>query len=428
MPEAVHGASSKMASNGTPSTRRPAGRVADERARGETEAAQRVVDPGQPGGVAVDREQVAVGEFEQVRALAARRGAGVEHARAAGESGADEQRRGELRGGILHRHVALGEARDVRHRPGLGERDRLRADDARRDAGRGQPRSHAGGVGAAGIDAQRQRRAGVVGGQHLLPLRRPVGTQPLDPPGRMVPSSFGRAAGGGDLCLTLAQEAPQHRVDERRGRPHGGVAVAAGGPHHLVDDRVVGIRTCIRRPQQCQRDQQQRIGSRGRRAGGERDAHRAGAAEPAQRMEGERLRAGTHAGIHLRQHGGEGSALLHRAQRIGGMAEQHGQRQAVGAAGGCGEIVVRRCHRWQSTGAAAHGAGVRSAAGGRAGPDGRRPATRQPRPPAVRRLHPGIRMSASTTPPPTVAAPHDGSDTVCRTDGEGSASERIRAG
>ena len=79
----------------------------------QAEAGERVVarGPGAPGrGRAPAASRSA--QLEQVRRLAARRGAGVEHARAAAAAaGAEQQRRGALGGGVLHRDLAVGEAR-----------------------------------------------------------------------------------------------------------------------------------------------------------------------------------------------------------------------------------------------------------------------------------------------------------------------------
>ena len=86
MPEALHGASSRIASNGRPSHQRAGVAASAARVCGaQAEAGERLVDARQARRVAVEREQVEVGELEQVRGLAAGRGAGVEHARAGRE-------------------------------------------------------------------------------------------------------------------------------------------------------------------------------------------------------------------------------------------------------------------------------------------------------------------------------------------------------
>jgi hypothetical protein len=103
MPEALQGASSRIASKARPShqaagsaasaasvvawspRRRSVSSTLTRRAgsgRVEPEAAQRLVDLDEAGRVAIDGEHLQVGELEQVRGLAAGRGAGVEDARA----------------------------------------------------------------------------------------------------------------------------------------------------------------------------------------------------------------------------------------------------------------------------------------------------------------------------------------------------------
>ena len=124
-----------------------------------------------------------------MRRLAAGRGAGVEHAL----SGARFQQYGsELGSLILHRDFSDGKAGD------LGDRQRIREADAdvgilgltRVDRRLFEFREIVGTGDSALIDAQRQRRSGVVGHQNPLPLLWPVGFQRCDHPVRVVVTGF----------------------------------------------------------------------------------------------------------------------------------------------------------------------------------------------------------------------------------------------
>ena len=105
--------------------------VGDTGLGAQAEPGERLVDARQPAGVAVDGEEVEIGELEQVRGLAAGRGAGVEDAarrarRAAGRSRSGAARWAAL---ILDRDHAGGEARQLRHRHRPCQRDRRAADE-----------------------------------------------------------------------------------------------------------------------------------------------------------------------------------------------------------------------------------------------------------------------------------------------------------
>ena len=58
--------------------------------------------------VDIERKQIDIGQFQQMRRLAAGRGTRVEHAQAIGRR---QQLGRTLRAGVLHRDVALGESR-----------------------------------------------------------------------------------------------------------------------------------------------------------------------------------------------------------------------------------------------------------------------------------------------------------------------------
>ena len=66
----------------------------------QSEPLQIVLDALRAAGVDVERQQIKIGRFEQMRRLATRRGAGIEHARAVRRR---QQFRRTLRTGILYR-------------------------------------------------------------------------------------------------------------------------------------------------------------------------------------------------------------------------------------------------------------------------------------------------------------------------------------
>ena len=174
-----------------------------------------------------------------------------------------------------------------------------------------------------GVDAQGQRRPGVVGGGDRLPAVGPVGLEPLQPPGGMVPAADRLGDDRLDQRFPLAQEAAQDGVDERR---RALVAPARGG-HRLVDQHVLGIGRLAGGPEQGQGDQQQGVGPGRRRPRGETAAQRLGRAEPAQGVEGERLGARTSLRRTALERGVERFAGADRADRVGGVPEQRGQGQ-----------------------------------------------------------------------------------------------------
>ncbi len=71
------------------------------------QAPEVVRDAWHPPGIAVDGQEIEIGELGKVRRLAAGRRAGVEHAHPAADV---EQRRRELGPGVLDRDIAVAEA------------------------------------------------------------------------------------------------------------------------------------------------------------------------------------------------------------------------------------------------------------------------------------------------------------------------------
>ena len=81
MPDAVHGASSKMASNElpVPPVARP-GSIGGQHMCLQAQPIEGLADPGATLRVDVERGQRTFGQFEQMRGLATGRGTGIEHA------------------------------------------------------------------------------------------------------------------------------------------------------------------------------------------------------------------------------------------------------------------------------------------------------------------------------------------------------------
>ena len=136
MPEAVQGASSRMASKGWPSHHLDGCTAsAATHVRPQPEARQRLVDAFAPRRVDVQRGDLCIGKLQQVRRLAAGRGAGIEdRQRRAAIHALQQQRRGQLRRGVLHRHHAFIKARDFVHRTGRARIDAVLACRRRVDA------------------------------------------------------------------------------------------------------------------------------------------------------------------------------------------------------------------------------------------------------------------------------------------------------
>ena len=135
MPDAVHGASSRMRSNerSPPASLQVSGCAASPITTRAVKMTTTKVVGDARGASAIDLEcsQIGRAQFGQMRGLAARRSAGIEHPHAGLRV---EPGRGQLRAGVLHRHVAFGKARNRVHRPRLMQPDCLRADLRRFDA------------------------------------------------------------------------------------------------------------------------------------------------------------------------------------------------------------------------------------------------------------------------------------------------------
>ena len=196
-----------------------------------------------------------------------------------------------------------------------------------------QPLHVGGGVAAAGIHAQCHRRMAVGFVQQGLPMRRPVVLESLDPPQRVIESADRLAPGGRDQCLALANEAPQHGIDERGGGRRAQVRRA----HGLVDQRVVGVCRALTDgggPQQRDGADQQRVHRRRRPLRRDRAAHGLGATEPAHDLERQRLCRGMRRGWHARQQVSQRATFVHTLHHVGAMVEQVCQRDRWRRGGG----------------------------------------------------------------------------------------------
>jgi hypothetical protein len=226
MPEAEQGASSSTASKGRPSHQAAARRGRRRRCSSacRPQALQRVADPAQARGSWSSASRSRSGRLQQMGGLAARRGAGVEHPGARGQwrqaaRAVDQQRRGKLRGAVLHRHVASVEARQLGHRTGWLQHQAVGCQGPQRaclQTGFQQTLPVGLGRAAGAVDAQAEGRRQLRGGQQLGPLRGPVALQSAHPPGRMFVTRLGLLQGLRQQRLALA-----HRNGAARRSPTG---------------------------------------------------------------------------------------------------------------------------------------------------------------------------------------------------------------
>jgi len=184
-----------------------------------------------------------------------------------------------------------------------------------------QPQVARGGL-AAGIHPQRHGRVQVGQLQVLLPLAGPILAQPLHPPGRVVPGAREVLLGLRHQGGAFAQEAPQHRVDERC---RGGRALPSRGDR-LVHQGVFGIGRAGVGPQQGDAGDQQRLHARRRGAGGQHLTHHVSASHPAHDVEGQGLHPGPGPGRHPCQHLGQRAPGAHGGHGVSALAQQPVQR------------------------------------------------------------------------------------------------------
>ena len=185
--------------------------IADAYLSVQPEPLQVFADTACTARVAFKRNQLEIGQLEQMTRLSAGRSAGVQHTHAVARA---EPLGGELRAGVLHRHDAVVKAGDAvdRHRrgqahgvvAGAGSVDMVVLQDLQIGVDRRVAR----------VDTQRQRPLRVAGCKYVLPVVGPRFAYRVDPPGRVVPARNFVVLGCGEERVPLAQEAAQHGVDE----------------------------------------------------------------------------------------------------------------------------------------------------------------------------------------------------------------------
>lgn len=211
--------------------------VADTHFRFELEPLQVFADAPRARRIAFERDELEIGEFEQMAGLAAGRRAGVEHAHAVAHA---EQRRGELRAGVLHRNDALAETGNAVYRHRRGELDGVVAGLARGNVMVLQHLQIGVDRRVTGVHAQCERALRVAGGEHRLPGVGPGAFHRVDPPRRVVPEGHFVGLRGREQRLALTQETAQHRVDEPLGERE--FTTCVDGADRLIDHRERRVR------------------------------------------------------------------------------------------------------------------------------------------------------------------------------------------
>jgi hypothetical protein len=161
MPEALHGASSRMASKGRPSHQRAGRRASPAFSSACSRSRQRVLHARQALRVAVQRQQVQVGQLQQVRGLAAG-AAQASSTRARRQAGRPSSSGAARCAAASCTETRLRQSPAAAHRAGRGQHHGLAAQAGSSAAWRPPLRGQALHVGraaaAAGVDAQRHRR------------------------------------------------------------------------------------------------------------------------------------------------------------------------------------------------------------------------------------------------------------------------------
>ncbi|CAG9270540.1 hypothetical protein BCEP4_610012 [Burkholderia cepacia] len=332
-------------------------RIADAHVRRERQPHEVLADPRRARGVAFQRNDFRIGEFEDMTGLAAGCRACVEHAHAVTRA---KPFGCELRTGILHRHDAVGKPRNAIDRQRRREPHGMLADRGRFDSARPQRIEIRVDARAARIHAQRQRPLALAGREDRLPCVGPRALHRIDPPRAVIPARDDIVLQRRDERVALAQETAQHRIDH----PLRERAFAAGADHGhgLVDHRERRIRGLVRRiEQQRERAGKDCVHVRGRRLADEPADQPVRTAEAAHRPVGHVLRRtarkGLRTGRHLRENRREcrrqRSAASYRIDRLRGRVEREAERigremqrgQARRAAGRRRSGRTGSCHR-----------------------------------------------------------------------------------
>ncbi len=183
--------------------------------------------------------------LQQMRRLATGRGAGIEHACRRRQG----QRIGHLlRGAVLHRNIAFGEARQLAHRHGVVQAHRIRqySIGVRDDIQFGQSCDICRRVGARTLHAQPHRRhlrtCGENGFGTIAPVRAQLLAQPRRPTGIV-----------GHRGKSFALGTPQNRVE------HAGLTGPAQCATRIHGGRQRGVRGQLQHLELRETDHQQRL-------------------------------------------------------------------------------------------------------------------------------------------------------------------------
>ena len=230
-PDAVQGTSSRMRSNGraVPPRCGAPGIALRRRARGDRASRRRVEVLARCAQAARRSTSSASRSTSARSSRCAVLPPGAAHASSTRMPSRDvEQRRRELRAEILHGERAVGESRQLGHRPRRRRRSRRAlADGVGRNARGREPLQQRVARRDAPIDAQRQRRARVARLEDRLPVGRIVAPHAIDPPLRVRPARDVARRDRRAHVVALAQVAAQQRVDERLGAPGARASPAA---------------------------------------------------------------------------------------------------------------------------------------------------------------------------------------------------------
>ena len=175
------------------------------------------VDARKPGGIVIERGERNVCKFQDMRCLAARRGAGIEHAHAVLRI---KQQRRSLGRGILYRHQPFVKTRQTLHWNGLVEHDGVAFQRGGGNAFGGEAGKIHFARNAPLINAQGERRVAVARQQQLIKARRVLCPDFVDPPRWKRVARFVARDGrcGQRLHFGLApQEIAKHAVDQPLG-------------------------------------------------------------------------------------------------------------------------------------------------------------------------------------------------------------------
>ncbi len=182
-------------------------------------------------GVGVERDELDIGKLQDVRGLAAGRGARIEDPLPWQNL---QQRRRELGPEVLHRKGALVETRHRAYGPGRLHDDPVLPRRHRDEASGTERRQQRLLRGDAAVHAQRKRCARIACREQVLPVLRVFASHAIDPPARMRPARDRIRKHRVVQCVAFPQKAAQQCIDERLG---GGTRQCRRRIHGVVDNR-----------------------------------------------------------------------------------------------------------------------------------------------------------------------------------------------